>query len=596
MKKWRQTGAVALLTILAFTGCGGGGETPPESLPKREVLTLAGYETLGKGKEAYVDSTFYSDLDDEVTFACNAMWDLFGLASTGAVARTGSNSSWLYWDAAKWLWSSDKTRETVKGVVRSYAQRADGFLWSWGDSETWGGAGYNNTDTSYTAVYHYDQMFNYINAVREICVWDNSTAFLDEKDTTTARTEYEVNGIEYRYEDVSQGMTVLEKTEAAMRFILEELGGKDGLIVLGGDNTGEFNSASSNYWDNLSFGHQDPYEGMLFLGALGSMADLYRMRGETAKEQEYRTLLAAAKAAYEQTYWSADKGRYLSTVTESGEKLDYGLTFLNTEALYYGAGGQQNADKIFSWIDGERIVEGDTAQGLEILDQWTIAPMSNTVPIESLKKYDETVRRNITWWHAPGAINVFTNSKFQLHCENGGAIFYTTYFELMSRFRYGKTDSALQRLIAIAREYGKDELLRDPSNSYGSAWILGVIGEFPESGLVPTTFLRGLMGVNATARGLEIAPNIPAEYGTLGAKGVQYGGKVYNVEIERGKKVTLSAQDEGEAALRLVFADFAGKGGYTVKVDGAAVPVVKNADGTFSVQTTLSGRATVTVE
>lgn len=592
MKIWNRLFAAALACAMVM---GGTACQDPVKQPVRERLELQGYEALGKDEAAFVNTPFYSDRDDEVTYAFNALWDTFGVASGGAVAKYGANSSWLYWDAAKWMWSADSAREGVKNVVKNYPQRADGFLWSWGDSETWGGAGYNNTDPTYRAVYHYDQMFNFINAVHDICLWEGNTSFLSEKDTTTAQLHFEVEGITYDYEDVSNGKTVLEKTEAAMEFILKELQGESGLVILGGENTGEFNSASSNYWDNLSFGYKDPYEGMLFLGALQSMADLYRMTGDSAKQGEYETLLNTARAAYDEAYWSEDKGRYVSDITASGKVLDYGLTFLNTEALYYGAGDQAKADAIFSWINGERIVEGDTAAGAEILDAWVIAPMSNTVPIESLKEMDEESRRNVTWWHAPSAINVFTNAKFKLHCENGGAIFYTTYFELMSRLRYGKTDEAMQRMIAIAREYGKDGLLRDPVNSYGSAWILGVIGEFPESGLVPGVFVKGFMGVNASADGLVISPNMPEEYEKLGAKGVYYAGKHFDIEINRGDSITLSATNDGSADFTLIFSDFAGKDSYVAEIGGKNVSAIRLEDGRFSVELSVSGRETITI-
>ena len=102
----------------------------PVKQPVRERLELQGYETLGKDEAAFVNTPFYSDRDDEVTYAFNALWDTFGVASGGAVAKYGANSSWLYWDAAKWMWSADSAREGVKNVVKNYPQRADGFLWA----------------------------------------------------------------------------------------------------------------------------------------------------------------------------------------------------------------------------------------------------------------------------------------------------------------------------------------------------------------------------------------------------------------------------------------------------------------------------------
>lgn len=595
MNKKRIAWLLAAVCAFGAFGC--------EKPPVRERQALVSYRELGLDtvEEAYVDTPFYSSNEDAVTYTANALWDQFGLASNGDVAKLGLNSSWLYWDTAKSVWYAGSLKDKIRSTLKNYPQRKDGFLWSWASSETWGGAGYNNNDPTYTPVYHFDQIFNYISAVREVCVWENSVAFLSERDTDTARTEFEVNGIEYRYEDASEGKTVLEKAELALDYALNELNGKSGLIVIdNGMNTGEYGSASSNYWDNLCFGYQDAYEGALFLGAVSGMANLYRMTGDSAKESEMQSLLSAARAAYDETYWDNAKGRYISSVSASGKKMDFGLTFLNTEALYYGAGDQKKADLIFSWIDGEREIAGDTLTGTDILDRWNIAPVSNTVSIESQKEMNAEGSRYITWWHAPSSINVFTNSAYGLHCENGGAIFYTAYFELMSRIRYGKTDSALQRMITIGKEYAEDRLIRDPANTFGFKWILGVIGEFPESGLVPVTYLRGFMGVNAMADGLYILPNLPEEYADMGARQVSYGGKTYDIRIVRDQSITMQSTDDHTSEFTLVFSDFAGKGSYTATVTDASgktetIAARKRADGTFAVDLSASGGCTIRV-
>ncbi len=555
----RFTLLLLALAILSFAACGG--DNPPDSSstqePPRETRTLRSYDGFGLAEvnEKYIDSTFYSSNEDMVTYTANALWDTFGLGAENKVGQLGGGSAWLYWDAVKASWYNGSIRNNLKNVLRSYPQRADGYLWSWGDSETWGGAGYNNNDPTYTAVYHFDQMFNFVNAVKEVCVWEASPAFLYETDGDTAVTHSVVNGIEYDYEDSSRGRTVLEKVECAVNYSLEVLGGKNGLIVIdNGFNDGEFGSASSNYWDNLCFGYKDAYEGALFLGSLDSLVEIYTLAGNAEKAAETATLLQKARAEYDKTFWDAERGRYIATVSKSGKKMDYGFTFLNTEALYYGAGDSEKAQAVFSWIDGDRTVAGDELTGREILDKWKIAPVTNTIPVESQKQLNDAGSRYLTWWHAPSGINVFTNSKFGLHCENGGAIFYTAYFELMSRIKYGMTEQALQRWITIADEYAVDKLWRDPYNTYGSAWILGVIGEFPESGTVPVSYLRGFVGVNAHADGLHIKPSIPKEYNDMGAKNIYYKGSVLDVKVATdGITVTVTEAESKE--MTFVFAD-----------------------------------------
>lgn len=601
----------ALLLALCAVSCGerpGQNDpgTPPgdttAELPERDRLPLRGYEELEleteELNEAYIDSPFYSDLDDALTYTANALWERFGTGGDGSKVLSpvyGLNSSWLYWDCAKTMWTSDPNanRSGVKNIVRDWAITDEGYPWSWGDSETWGGKDYNTGDPTYERVYHYDTCFNFVNAVYEIMAWENSDAFLSEVD----QDRRDEAGM---YSDVSLGMTVREKLEAILDYILEDLNGKNGLIIIdNGLNTGELGSASSNYWDNLCFGYKDPYEGALFLGALQSAAGIYRMAGEEDTAAEYEALFDTAKEMYQETYFDAEKGRYVSTISESGRVHDYGLTFLNTEALFYGAGDAETAEQIFSWIDGRRIVEGDTVTGLDILDTWNFAPMANTVAIESIKETVEGERRPVTWWHGPSGINVFSSAKFKEHCENGGAIFYTAYFELMARLKYGMTDSAVQRMLAIVEEYEYDGLIRDPGGSLGDPWVLGVIGEFPESGLVPVAYLKGFMGVNATYRGLEIDPNIPEEFGMMGCDRVLYAGQTLDICIEKGNSVKIVCTASEPVTLPLVFSDFKGVDSYTVQITSGGetqtVTPVRGSDGFYAAEVTFSGASEIVI-
>jgi len=603
MKIKKAIACLLVVNLMCFTGCknNGSSESEIESdefyTPVRDSAALTDYSTLGLAnyKEQYINSPFFSNLTDNVTYAANAMWSKFGLVNDGtdAVIKIGGNSAWFYWDTIKFMWAAGEEQEDVKTVIQTWPVTSDGYVWSWLDSEYWGGKGYNDEDPTYTKVYHLDNNFNYINAVYECLAWDNGTDFLNKVDYT--------DNEDADFDDASGGLTVLQKTELAYSYILNGLNGKNGLIIIDdGRCTGEFHSSSANYWDNLCFGYKDAYEGMLFLGVLKSMQGIYTMSGNSEKAETCSNLLFKAKTDYDATYWNSEKGRYICTVSKSGKVMDYGLTFLNTEALYYGAGNQSKANKIYSWIDGERVVEGDTLTGLGILDNFKISPVVNTVAVESIKEYNETDRKYYNWWHAPQAINPYTNAKYGQHCENGGTIFYTAFFENMSRIKYGKTESALQRFITIADEYGKDELMRDPKNDFAQEWVVGVIGEFPESGLVPLVYVKGFMGVNATCSGLEIKPNIPTEYDTMGCKKIRYGKKNFTITENRGKSIILESADNSSEEINLIFSDFKG-GEYTVKVtdeNGQTIlyNAVKNAEGTLSVKLTASAGCKIEID
>ncbi len=594
------------LLVLGATGCNNNPSNSSGTEPAREPVELPyvnefGYDPL---ETKYISSPFYSDNNDAVTYLCNALWDEFGLASGGKVYKLGLNSAWLNIDVLKTMWHSGALKDQAKQLLVSYPQKADGYIWSWTTSETWGGPGYSDTVEGFEQSYHFDQVFEYISGVREVCVWENSTDFLYEVDQTKAKTE-DVPSIQpgsskvYNYEDASKGKTVLQKTEAAFNYVLNELNGSNGLIIIdNGLNTGEFDSSSSNIWDVLCFGYKDPYEGALFLNSLGAMIDIYTMLGNEEKVNFCTELLAKAQKEYDKTYWDSGKGRYISTITESGKKLDYGLTFLGFMALYTGAGDSKKAEEYFKWIDGERIVESDTAKGREILDRFNISAMANTVPIESEKEINDA-GRPVAWFHAPNGISVFSNAQFGEMLENGGTIFYTSFYENMSRIKWGMEEDALQRLITIANEYKIDALDRDPPNNKGFAWKIGVTEEFPENGLVPLVYVKGFMGVNAKGDGLHIEPNIPKEYFNMGSKQISYGGNTLDVNIQREKAVTINTSKTG-VAMTVIFSDFRNTGSYCAEItksDGSKVTqnLVKRADGKF-VLTLEDGFKTVVVK
>jgi hypothetical protein len=84
-----------------------------------------------------------------------------------------------------------------------------------------------------------------------------------------------------------------------------------------------------------------------------------------------------------------------------------------------------------------------------------------------------------------GELDPARQGKYGLSMQNGGSIFYTSYYDLHSRLRYEGISDAMQRLGGIVDEFEKDELRRVPSNHVGHTLIVGVLLCFPESGLVP---------------------------------------------------------------------------------------------------------------
>lgn len=524
-------------------------------------------------KAEYNNGMFYNDKNDHVAYVSNAMWHMFGLVDDGQglVYRFGNEPTWYEWMSEKMMWSGNAGYiGELKGKLRSFPQVSTGYMWSWGSYPYW------QVGDCYSI--HYDGTFRYIAAVYDVVSWEGNTDFLFEKDNDTA-------GGQYASVDASKGRTVLDKTEACMSYILEYLHGKEGFILLTEEstylnadgserfdyvkdadmycwnNTGKDGSHASNYWDNLCFGGYDGYSNALFYNALESMAGIYRMLGGDyiAKAEALELLAVTVKEKFNELYWSEETGRYIACIDSDGRRVDYGLTFHNFEILKYGLADSEKAKSIFDWIDGDRIIEGEERTGTAILSYGQniqkavsrrklkeledlglrLAAVTNTVPINN----KENKKLGIAWWHGPEGINVWGSAAYGLHLENGGYIFYPVFYELMARTEYEGAQSTTDRLADIAKVYEYNRLVSDLAGSGSTNWLEGLNGEFPESGLVPSTYIYSLVGVTASYDGLHLAPAFNDVYEYMGVRQVKYNGLNYDIKVNRDASCTLTATD-----------------------------------------------------
>jgi hypothetical protein len=467
----------------------------------------------------------------------------------------------------KLAWSTDQQYiNELKEKLRTFPQTSTGYMWSWSTYPYW------KVDECYSI--HYDGTFRYIAAVYDIISWEGNTQFLYQSDTDTA-------GGNYANVDSSQGRTVLAKTEACMDYILNYLKGNTGSIRLTKEstylnasgsqrfdyvkelnaycwnNTGKDGSTASNYWDNLCFGNEDGYSSALLYNALNSMAGIYRMLGGNyiAKAQSLENLAVTVKSEFNQKFWSQNTGRYIACIDTNGRRVDYGLTFHNFEIMKYGLADPIKAKSIFDWVDGDRIVAGENRTGADIMSYAKImeqvpgnvsqqigalnlrlAAVSNTISINNPQNQSSRV----AWWHAPSGIDVWSSAAYGRHLENGGYIFYPVFYELMARTEYEGAQSTTDRLYEIGRVYEYNRLVSDASALHSTNWLEGLNGEFPENGLVPTTYLYSLMGVSAAHDGLHVAPKFNEVYEYMGVKDLSYGGNVYKLQVNRDASCTIT--------------------------------------------------------
>ena len=161
------------------------------------------------------------------------------------------------------------------------------------------------------------------------------------------------------------------------------------------------------------------------------------------------------------------------------------------------------------WLDGRRIVDGDTSTGADIY-RFRFGPRSTT-------------RRNVDYyfwgWSKPESI------VFGGQVQDGGAVLGWSFMDLSSRLKVIGPDDAWSRLQEIAhwfeevqagggyREYYKKHGAALQGD--GAAGGLGMDREFFESLLVPQIMLRGFLGFSPTSDGCRIEPKLPRAFPSL---------------------------------------------------------------------------------
>ncbi len=115
----------------------------------------------------------------------------------------------------------------------------------------------------------------------------------------------------------------------------------------------------NNYWDLLPFGGHDALATMLAYDALRAMA---RLEAEIASHPEWslpapqprftadqlQLLCDQIRDDFQQRFWNPATGRFYGWIDRDGKRYDYGFTFVNLEAIYYGLASDDQARQI--WI------------------------------------------------------------------------------------------------------------------------------------------------------------------------------------------------------------------------------------------------------
>jgi hypothetical protein len=380
----------------------------------------------------------------------------------------------------------------------------------------------------------------YILACWDLFRWTGDVAFLkkvvNQMRLALRYQQTEMGGLEYnriRNEWVGHGgRTGLQ---------LDEDGAK---TVLHGRGVG------SNYWDLLPFGWDDMYATSQYYAATLAMASLEEA---IAAHPEWGVPLGvfgfdpdalrdhadAVKKKANRMFWNRETGRFVACIDMDGEAHDFGFTFLNLDAIWYGIASDKHAKAILEWLSGDRIVDGDTSTGDDIY-HWRFGPRATT-------------KRNIEWyafvWSAPESI------PWGGQVQDGGAVLGFTFYDLWARLKVLGPDNAWERLGEILewekevwaeggyREYYKDGKRGTTLQGGGTAGGLGVDHEFYESSLLPAIIARGFLGLEPDGSALGIAPNLPGACPEMGISNVLYHGVRLDI-LASANAITVALKDQ----------------------------------------------------
>lgn len=312
----------------------------------------------------------------------------------------------------------------------------------------------------------------------------------------------------------------------------------------------------NNYWDLLPFGGHDAFATMQLYGALRRMIALER---ELSAHPEWQLAPAAdafaadalealaetVRADFRTRFWNTETGRFLGWIDLDGGRHDFGFTFLNTEAIHHGLATAEQEQSIFDWLDGRRLVAGDTSQGADIF-RWRFGPRSTT------RRNTETY----VWaWSHPESI------AWGDQVQDGGAVLGFTYYELMARLRAQGPDRAWQRLRDVLAWFGEVQAEggyrayyakpgRGTLQGGGPPGGLGFDHEFMESVLVPQIMLYGFFGARPRPGGLALHPRLPLAWPSAGIDGVHVQDHVFAITAEPAA-VTLTCRSTADSEVSL---------------------------------------------
>jgi len=181
-----------------------------------------------------------------------------------------------------------------------------------------------------------------------------------------------------------------------------------------------------------------------------------------------------------------------------------------------------------AWLNGDRIIKDDTAQGADIY-HWRFAPRGTT-------------KRNTEYyfwgWSAPESL------AWGAQVQDGGAVLGWSYHDLIDRVRILGPDNAWARLQEIIRWFDEVQASGGYRKYYdgsregtlqggGTAGGLGLDSEFFESVLVPQVMIDGFLGFTPMVDGFGLDPKLPSAWPELAMDRIHWHDLILRVKVTK---------------------------------------------------------------
>ena len=304
----------------------------------------------------------------------------------------------------------------------------------------------------------------------------------------------------------------------------------------------------NGYWDTLYKPEYDFESNMYFYQALKDLAAMEKILETDTSALESKAsavLTAMRKNVSEGGFYNESTGRFAAGKNYNDAIVDYGYTTWNLQAIELGIATDEQAQSIMSWIDGTRAVAGSNEQ--TDLYKYEFAPRTATVN-----------DKGIYGWLATNKLqeNVY-NLGYGNDVQFGGAVMYTSYYDLTSRIQVKDADDALGRLKGIQSWYNdvstayknssdpkksvkdfylpyfknEDVTMQNGTRGTGNGAV-GIDGEFTESLLVAAAIPYGFFGMDSEGgKTLCVTPSLPRTMDHWKVENMQYNGVTYDLSI-----------------------------------------------------------------